>query len=416
MRAVPIVAICLIASTAAPTATALLDLAILPPGPSLVVGFEPGDLPLVSALVEALGGEVTKAANDAGIAVVEGPVTLQAGLSLSALLLFVETNDLARAASAEWNGAEWNSVEWNGAEWNGVEWNGAEWNGNGAGADPGTGFQWGLERVHAKQAWAQHAGARRADLCVVDSGLDKTHRDVAANAGPGWNAIDLSSDYRDDGGHGTHVGSIAAGVIGNGYGIAGVGNVRLLTAKALAGNGTGLEGDVALGIAWCAAQGADVILLALSSSPSPGIERAVAFATSRDAVIVASAGNTGPCVACVGFPAELDLVVAVSAIDATGLPALFSAGGPQVDLAAPGVSIAGAIPGGKFAYGSGTSQAAAFVAGVAALARDADPTLSAAATRQLLYSTAEDLGVPGRDPTFGHGLVDAGAAVAAALG
>ena len=94
--------------------------------------------------------------------------------------------------------------------------------------------------------------------------------------------------------------------------------------------------------------------------------------------------------------------------------ASFSARGAEVELAAPGQRIASTFLDGAYAYGSGTSQAVAFAAGIAALVRDTKMDLTAAAVRDLLTATAKDRGETGRDAGFGHGLVDAKAAVSAA--
>jgi serine protease len=153
--------------------------------------------------------------------------------------------------------------------------------------------------------------------------------------------------------------------------------------------------------------------MALSASePGPTMDRALQFATDRDVLLLASAGNTG---GAVEYPANDERVVAVSAVDGALKLATFSSRGSDVELAAPGVAILGPIVGDAFAFGSGTSQAVGIAAGVATLVRDADPTLSAERTRALLHGSARDLGPVGPDASFGHGLVDADAALAAAL-
>ncbi|HVM45000.1 MAG TPA: S8 family serine peptidase, partial [Candidatus Thermoplasmatota archaeon] len=115
-------------------------------------------------------------------------------------------------------------------------------------------------------------------------------------------------------------------------------------------------------------------------------------------------------------------VVAVSAIDGNLQLASFSNRGAQIELAAPGVHMLGPLPGHAvgfemehaFAFGSGTSQAVAYAAGAAALVRDLAPSLSAAEAREILGATARDLGAPGRDASYGRGVVEVDAAAAAA--
>lgn len=325
---------------------------------------------------------------------------------------FIDANDETRLSGAQWNGAEWNGAEWNGAEWNGGT--------DGAG-EPARSFQWGLAETRAPEAWDRTRGTRSADLCVLDSGIDLTHRDLAANAwtGPrgnhGWDFVSRDADPSDDAGHGTHVAGVAAAAVGDAWGIAGVGDVRLMAVKVLDAKGRGTEAGLAFGLAWCADNGAEVALMALSSDkPGPALDRALNHAADHGVLLVASAGNGGPCGDCVAYPASHPRVLAVAATTPGRTLASFSGAGRDVDLAAPGVDILGPLPGGRFAYGSGTSQAAAFVAGAAALVRDAHPGLSAEQARDALIGGALDLGPAGRDATYGHGLLDVARALARA--
>lgn len=406
----------------------------------LLVGFEPGQQDEVAAAAQLAGGDVRRAHPALRFLVVtsDEPERFRTALAAHPGVSYVERDDETRLAGAQWNGAQWNGVDWNGAEWNGVQWNGAEWNGaqwNGAqwnGAqwnaarfdervirglgqprvDPGVVWQWGSWSVGAPQAWSSHAGGRAAQLCVLDSGIAWDHRDLRANAwtGPsgerGYNAITGGTDAYDDAGHGTHVAGIAGAAVLDGSGVAGVGNVSLMAAKVLDRTGSGHESDLAFGVAWCADRGADVALMALSvtEKDSPTLQRAFDYAVAKDVLLVASAGNDG-CGGCVAYPASDPRVVAVSAIGRDHRKASFSSAGPEVELAAPGVEVLSTFPGDRFVVGSGTSQAAGFVAGAAALVRDREPGLSADATRARLQQTAEDLGAGGRDAAYGHGLV-----------
>jgi subtilisin family serine protease len=418
----------------APIASAGL-LGLQTPG-TLLVGTQPGAADVVTSLVGTLGGTITGSSSVLDVLRVQVPdlATAKTALSLSSLVTYVEVDGRAALNGAEWNGAQWNTVrqngaDWNGADWNGADWNGAQWNGaewnnlSGAPAsenDPGRAIQWGLLAGDVPPAWAtptDHA----SPICVVDSGVALDHPDLAANA---WTAADGSHGINfvtpntppmDDAGHGTHVAGIAAAVVGNGLGIAGIGNEPIMSVKVLDSTGHGKESDVAFGIAWCATHGAKVLLLALSSDGTRTMKAALAYAAAHDVLLVASAGNKGPCSNCVGFPGSDPHVLAVSAVSPSLALAAFSSSGPQVALAAPGVSIVGTFLGGKYAYGSGTSQAAAFVAGAAALVRDAG-NLDAQQTRDALTQHAHDLGAPGRDASYGAGLIDVAAAMNVARG
>ena len=142
-----------------------------------------------------------------------------------------------------------------------------------------------------------------------------------------------------------------------------------------------------------------------TSSDVQAMHNAVDAAYANGVLLVAAAGNDygGP----VSYPAAYDSVIAVSATDSSNNLASFSSIGPQVELAAPGVSVLSTWKGGGYNTISGTSMATPHVSGVAALAVEANPLLSNAEVRALLQSTADDLGALGRDNLFGYGLVDA---------
>ena len=410
---------------------------------TVLVGYSPAHAEAARLAIEAAGGTVLRASPELGVSVVlaASAAAFQAAASSSSLITYVETNDAVGGAGAQWNGAQWNGAQWNGAQWNGAQWNGAQWNGaqwNGAqwnGAhgngdesgvslaqqrairwaasafrdnadpswtydtattDPGLMWQWGAWRIDAPDASASWSGSRTAKLCVLDSGVAWNHPDIAPNmwTGPlgehGWNAIDPGASAYDDAGHGTHVAGVAAAAIGNAFGVAGVANVQIMSVKVLDANGQGEEDDLAFGLTWCATNGADVALMALSATePGPTLDRAIQYAADHDVLMIASAGNDGPCVGCVAFPANDPRVLAVSAIDGRGKLADFSSTGPEVALAAPGMHIIGPFLDAPFAFGSGTSQAAALAAGAAALVRDAYPDLTATQTANILTASAD---------------------------
>ena len=377
-------------------------------GTRFLVGYDPAQSQQAHLVIQAAGGEVQRSSPELGFAVVttQHPDAFVLAARNSPHIHYVERDDATYLDGAQWNGAQWNGAQWNGAQW------------NGEGGDPGAADQWGLAATRAPQAWNTTTGERRAELCVLDSGVAWEHPDLAANVwrGPagarGFNAIDPRQSAYDDAGHGTHVAGVAAAAVRNGIGGAGVGNVSIMPVKVLGADGTGKEDDLAAGIVWCADNGADVALMALSvDEEGPTLRKALDYAAKRDVLLVASAGNTGACTSCVAYPARDANVVAVSATARDGSLAPFSARGPQVELAAPGVDIASTFVGDAYASGSGTSQAAAFVAGAAALARDADPSASARDVRDRLKASAQDLGSPGKDHSFGHGLLDVSALV-----
>lgn len=256
---------------------------------------------------------------------------------------------------------------------------------------------------------------RQITVAVVDTGIDATHPDLRGRVAPGGHDfVDGDDNPADANGHGTHVASIVAAAAGNGEGIVGAAldtETSILPVRVLDAGGDGDTYTVAQGITYAADQGADIILLSLGSpADSQVMHRAIAYARQQGALILAAAGNGGRSISNY-FPAAYPEVLAVSAVDAEGQLTWFSNYGPQVDLAAPGAGIWGAVPQGKYEQRSGTSAAAALAAGVASVIWAAFPDLTAAELSELLKDTARDLPPVGFDYASGYGLVDATAAL-----
>ena len=336
----------------------------------------------------------------AGTMLVEGPPAAAAALAREPQVLSVEPNGRVRAASAGtagagWNGAGWNGAGWNGAGWNGAGWNGAGWNGAGWNSDEWDGPvpPWGLAAVRAPEAWVRGVPEARRLVCIVDSGMDGEHPALVARLGAERRGIDLTggnAPFTDAHGHGTHMAGIVAAAPHE-TGIRGVGASTLAVAKALGPDGTGATSAVIAGIDWCVAQGANVVLLALSEDdPTKALRRSVQRALASGVILVAAAGNDGPCARCVTAPASYPGVVAVGSFGPGLAVSSFSAEGPEVRLLAPGERIASAFPGGLARAGSGTSQSAAFAAGAAALLWSHDPSMPSARVVQALYGGADD--------------------------
>jgi hypothetical protein len=148
-----------------------------------------------------------------------------------------------------------------------------------------------------------------------------------------------------------------------------------------------------------------VLNLSLSGPKDKLAPRLIDAAVAGAGLVVAAAGNGGPSGE-PGFPAALDNVVAVTAIDAREEIYAQATPGGYIDLAAPGVDILGALPGQQSVIFSGTSPATAYASGVVALMLQHSPGLTQPVLQPLLEQSAKDLGVPGKDPRFGSGLID----------
>lgn len=305
--------------------------------------------------------------------------------------------------------------------------------------DPRFAEQYAPQQVRAPEVWDSILGSDVIGVCVVDTGIRYSHQEFEGRYRGGWDFVNDEPDPWDDGGHGTIVASVAVAGINDGRGIAGVANVGILAAKAQGSNGLGSEANEAAAIQWCADHDGDIINLSLGRRTFSQAEQdAVRYAWQKGSLIVAAAGNYGPCQDCIAYPAKLSEVIAATCTDRfeafchweyLGVPGvakqecpeslpkevlarcLFGASstGPESELAAPGKSILGACFAGDEHYcrASGTSFSSPYVAGVAALTWSQRPTLTNCQLREILTSSAADLGAPGRDAEFGFGRVDA---------
>jgi len=274
--------------------------------------------------------------------------------------------------------------------------------------DPQWGQQWGPKRIHCEEAWDSGTGSSSVKIAIVDSGIDYNHEDIAGNyVSGGYDWVNGDNDPMDDNDHGTHCAGIAAAVMDNNIGIAGVAQVKVMAEKVLSSGGSGTSSNVASGITHAADNGANVISLSLgSSSPSSVIEDACDYAyNTKGLVIVAASGNDGQ--SQVGYPAAFDTVIAVGAINTNDERCDFSNYGEDLELMAPGYRIVSSIRSNEYDFFSGTSMACPHVAGVAALIKSWHPSENNVWIRQKIIDTAEDLGPAGWDEEYGYGLVDA---------
>ncbi|MCU0873962.1 MAG: S8 family peptidase [Pirellulaceae bacterium] len=283
-------------------------------------------------------------------------------------------------------------------------------------ADNEVGNSWGVAHIFADVAHASGNRGAGIKVAILDTGIDYTHEDLAGNYIGGYDFVFNDNDPYDDSyfGHGTHVAGIVAAEE-NGIGVIGVApEAELLAVKVLDGGGFGTADRIIAGIEWAVLQGADVINLSIQGGHSQGLRDACDAAYEAGVLIVAAGGNSlaggGP----VRYPAAYDSVIAVTATDTADVPGYFAPVGNALELTAPGVEILSTVARGGYDYLSGTSQAAPHVTGAAALYMasntkdvNGDGTVDHRDVRQLLQSTATDLGAAGKDAVFGYGLVNA---------
>jgi subtilisin family serine protease len=293
----------------------------------------------------------------------------------------------------------------------------------GAATDPLRAHQWNLDMIEADAAHATSTGAG-ALVAVVDSGVAAGHPDLAGRLAPGVDLVDGDSTPQDDDGHGTHVSGIIAADAGNGIGIDSVApGATILPIRVLGADGSGSPADVAKGIDIARERGADVINLSLGSeipligaAGGDATDAAIHRALAAGIVVVAAAGNDSMPVC--EQPGASDGLLCVGSVDRRRQRSFFSSFGSGLGIVAPGGSalpaadedILSTYPPNGYQTLAGTSQAAPHVAGAAALLVSLGVRGQAAVDR--LLATATDLGTPGPDPQFGHGLLDVRAAVA----
>ncbi|UMR29311.1 S8 family serine peptidase [Massilia sp. MB5] len=281
--------------------------------------------------------------------------------------------------------------------------------------DPYLGSEWHISKIGAPAAWdlAQGAGVT---IAILDSGVYGAHPDLAPRMVAGWNVDGNNADTSDVCGHGTAVAGVAAAAMDNGAGVAGVaGNAKIMPVriafKDASGSCYAYYSTMASGVTYAADHGARVVNLSYDSVPaSSAVQSAANYLKSKGGLLFVAAGNNNRDE---GY-APTTSMIAVAATDSADARSSFSSYGSFVALSAPGSYIYTTNMSGGYSAWNGTSFASPLAAGVAALMMSANPALDGAKIESLLYSTAVDLGTPGRDIYFGNGRVNAAAAVAAA--
>ncbi len=277
--------------------------------------------------------------------------------------------------------------------------------------DPSFSKQWGPTCIQLDMAWDRvgflDANAR---LAIVDSGIDLDHPDLAAHVlvSEGWDFVNDRATANDDNGHGTHCAGIAAAVIDNGIGVAGVLNGKLIPVKVLDAGGSGWWSDVAAGIDWAVEHDADVISMSLGGGRDRTVERAVERAVDAGVLVFAAAGNHGN--ATRNYPAAFTEVIGVGALASCDRLAYYSGRGfgdhatsGNVEIVAPGSNIHSTYKNGGYVSLSGTSMATPMAAAIGLAYVELTPW-PAATIRAHMQHSADDLGA---ESDFGYGRVDA---------
>jgi subtilisin family serine protease len=262
--------------------------------------------------------------------------------------------------------------------------------------------QYVIDKLHLHDAHGIASGANVA-VAVIDSLVDAAHPDLAGSISGQFDAV-AATDKPDE--HGTGM----TGAIAAHRRLLGVApRARILAIHAFSPDAQhpqqATTQNIVAGIDWAIAKGARIINMSFAGPYDPLLQLALKKARDKGVVLIAAAGNMGPQSPPL-YPAADENVIAVTAVDENDKLMPQANQGAHVALAAPGVNVLEAAPRATYNFTTGTSVAAAHVSGVAALILERNPGIDPAALEEVLFSTARDLGAPGRDPMFGYGLVD----------
>ncbi len=278
---------------------------------------------------------------------------------------------------------------------------------------------WGYHHIQAPTALQLGYTGKGVKIAVLDSGINSSHPDLKVAGGVSM--IPDSPAFTDGAGHGTHVAGVIA-ALNNSVGVVGAApDAEIYSVKVLTSSGGGSLEAILNGIQWAIDQQMDIINLSLASkNHSPELQAILNKANELGIIVVAAAGNIesidfdgnyiqGP--SDVLFPARYPSVIAVGSTDTENKLSSFSYKGPSVELSAPGEGIYSTFSNistathADYKYSQGTSVSTPFVAGVFAQYKEAYPHLSNVQLRETVKRAVIDLGVKGKDTSFGHGLV-----------
>jgi len=273
--------------------------------------------------------------------------------------------------------------------------------------DPELASQWHHQVIGSNQAWDDGLGQSSVVVAIVDSPFQMDHPDLASNTFNGWDVVANQPVTSSPGiAHSTLCAGMAAAVINNGVGVAGVANCQILPI-----NIDGAISQMYDATLWASTNGVRVVNISWSGGTNSVLEAAGFFLkTNANGILIMSAvdgtglldGPNQPDVYCVSMTDEADNFQGTMY-------------GPYIDFSAPGYEVYSTSTGGGYAIGTGCSFAAPLVAGVVAWIFGLNPTLSSGDVIGILTNSAVDLGQPGWDEFYGWGRVDFRAAAAAAV-
>ncbi|MBE7088010.1 MAG: hypothetical protein E7370_00595 [Clostridiales bacterium] len=281
-------------------------------------------------------------------------------------------------------------------------------------------FQWGLNNISINEAWNISTGTDSVLVGVIDSGIDASHIDLTDNIhrkSPHTLENTLHRDFTtgtadgtkvlepdDLNGHGTHVAGIIGAKGNNAEGCAGVTwNIDLVSLRIFNENGNGSSGDLVEAIQYAAK--CNIKILNYSGGSYNFNNKVKSAIDSYEGLVVCSAGNeANNNDVNAHYPSDYDLdnIISVGAIDQNGDRSSFSNYGENsVHVYAPGGNILSTLPNNTYGYMSGTSMAAPFVTGTAALMLSIDPSLSGEQLKEAILNNCDyiEISIPDGEQT-----------------
>jgi hypothetical protein len=265
----------------------------------------------------------------------------------------------------------------------------------------GSGALSGEEPIAAGPAVQDSAAQSRVRVGLLDTGVDLTHPVFRQAAVHTWGCGQRA--FPDA--HGTAVASLLMGRSDTFHGVEP--GAELYAADVYCGAPTGGAVDALVAaLGWLVQEKVPVINISLVGPKNALLEHVIAALIDNGFVIVAAVGNDGPAAPPL-YPASYARVVGVTAVDARRRVLVEAAQGPQVMFAAAGADMRAAGAGHNYAAVRGTSFAAPIVAALLAARLSSPDAAAAAAALDALAQSAIDLGPPGKDLTYGYGMVGA---------
>lgn len=273
---------------------------------------------------------------------------------------------------------------------------------------------WAQQRLDPERVWPIANGSG-VTVAVVDTGVDRVQPFLSGHVLPGIDVVNGGTADTDCVGHGTLVAGLIAGQLHSGVGFAGIAPGATILPVRQTNSGTdGTAAGLAAAINAAVAAHAQVVNISIVTVQSSNdLTRAVSNALSHGVIVVAAAGNDQQKGDAPEYPASYPGVISVGSVGPDGRASSFSSTGTPISVVAPGSDILGPGAGGAGLVNGvqGTSYAAPFVAGVAALIREYRPQLTPAQVLHRIEATAEHPAAALPDASLGWGTVDPYAAV-----